>query len=91
MACRESVRQAFDVTDQEVAAAVGERKREEKRSAFDLKPPIAGHRSFPNRFGGHGAEPVIGPRFARTRWRLCPPYACLVSSGGLFRRLRFLQ
>jgi hypothetical protein len=25
---------------------------------------------------GHGAELVIGPRFARTRWRLCPPYIC---------------
>src|ERR1051326_1462590 len=24
---------------------------------------------------GHGAELVIGPRFARTRWRLCPPYS----------------
>jgi hypothetical protein len=30
-----------------VAAAVGERKRIEKRSAFNLEPPIAGHRSFP--------------------------------------------
>src|SRR5262249_30569119 len=27
--------------------------------------------------GGH-VEPVIGPRFARTRW-LCPPYNCLGS------------
>jgi hypothetical protein len=23
--------------------------------------------------GGHVTEPVIGPRFARTRWLLCPP------------------
>jgi hypothetical protein len=30
-----------------VAAATGERKRMEKRSTFDLEPPIAGHRSFP--------------------------------------------
>jgi len=63
--------------DQQIAAAVGERKREEKRSTFDLEPPIAGHQSFPKCFGGHGAEPVVGPRFARTRWHLCPPYACL--------------
>jgi hypothetical protein len=47
-----------------VTAAVGEREREEKRSTFDLEPPIAGHQSFPKRFGGHGAS------------RLCPPYAC---------------
>src|SRR5580700_3417194 len=25
---------------------------------------------------GHGAELVIGPRFARTRWRLCLPSPC---------------
>jgi hypothetical protein len=43
MACRKSVRRAFDVTDQRIAAAAGERKREENRSAFDLEPPIAGH------------------------------------------------
>jgi hypothetical protein len=61
--------------DQKIAAAVGERKRVGKRSAFDLEPPIAGHLSFPKRFGGPGAKPVIGPRFARTRWRLCAPYA----------------
>jgi hypothetical protein len=39
--------QAFDVTDQQIAATVGERKREEKRSALDLEPTIAGHPSFP--------------------------------------------
>jgi hypothetical protein len=64
---------SFSEADQKIAAAVGERKREEKRSTFDLEPPMAGHRSFSNRFGGHGAELVIGPRFARTRWRLSPP------------------
>src|SRR5580700_5598692 len=37
------------------------RKRGEKRSAFDLEPPIAGHQSIPKRFAGHGAELVIGP------------------------------
>jgi hypothetical protein len=26
--------------------AYGEREREEKRSTFDLEPPIAGHSSF---------------------------------------------
>jgi hypothetical protein len=46
---------SFTEADQQIAAAVGERKRVEKRSAFDLEPPIAGHRSFPKRFGGHGA------------------------------------
>jgi len=42
MACRKSVPQAFDVTNQQIAAAVGERKRAEKRLTFDLEPPIAG-------------------------------------------------
>jgi hypothetical protein len=64
MACRKSAPQAFDVTNQLVAAVVGERERVEKRSTFDLEPPIAGHRGFPNRFGGHGAE------------RICPQYRC---------------
>jgi hypothetical protein len=62
-------------TAYQIAAAVDERERVEKRSAFDLEPPIAGHRRFPKRFGEYGAELVIGPRFARTRWRLCSPYA----------------
>jgi hypothetical protein len=62
-----------DAGQQIAAAAVGERKRKEKRSSSDLAPPIATHRSFPNRFGGHGAELVIGPRFARTRWRIAHP------------------
>jgi hypothetical protein len=39
-----------------MAAVIGERKRVEKRSAFDLEPPIAGHQSFTKRFGGRGAE-----------------------------------
>ena len=39
---------SFTEADQLIAAAVGERKREEKRSTFDLEPPVAGHRSFPN-------------------------------------------
>ncbi len=26
--------------------------------------------------GGRGSELVIGPRFARSRWCLCAPYAC---------------
>jgi hypothetical protein len=42
MACRKSVPQAFDVTNQQIAAAVGERKRAEKRFTFDLEPPIPG-------------------------------------------------
>jgi hypothetical protein len=49
------------------AAAVGQRKRVEKRSTFDLPPPIAGHPSSPNRFGGHGAM------------RLYPPYSLVGS------------
>jgi len=64
MACRKSVPQAFDVTDQQVAATVGERERVEKRSAFDLEPAIAGQQSFSIRFGGHGAA------------LHCPPYVC---------------
>jgi hypothetical protein len=43
---------SFSETDQQIAAAVGERKRVEKRSTFDLEAPIAGHQSFPKRFGG---------------------------------------
>ena len=39
--------QALDMTNQQVAATVGERKRVEKRSAFNLEPPIAGHPNFP--------------------------------------------
>jgi hypothetical protein len=31
---------------------VGGRKREEKRSTFDLEPPVAGHRSFPKGLAG---------------------------------------
>jgi mRNA interferase RelE/StbE len=42
--------------------------------AFGANPPYA---CLPYKLGGHGAEPVIGPRFARTRWRLCLPSACL--------------
>jgi hypothetical protein len=72
MASWESVPPALDVTDQEVAAAVGERKREEKCSAFDLQPPIAGRQSFPKRFGGQGAR------------RFCPPYARFFFFLGLF-------
>ena len=37
---------------QQIAATVGEREREERRPTFDLEPPIAGHQSFPKRFGG---------------------------------------
>jgi hypothetical protein len=48
MACRKSVRQAFDVTNQYVATAVGEHEPVQKRFTFDLEPPIAGHLSFPN-------------------------------------------
>src|ERR1700719_1836146 len=57
------------------AATAGERERAEKRAAFDLEPPIAGHRKFPKRCGGHGGA-CHRPRFARAPWRLCPPYAC---------------
>jgi len=55
---------SFAEADQKITAAVGERERVEKRSTFDLEPPIAGHQGFPKRFGGHGAA------------RLCTPYAC---------------
>ena len=44
----------FTEADQQVSATVGERKRAEKRSTFDLEPPMAGHRSFPKRFDGRG-------------------------------------
>jgi hypothetical protein len=85
MPCRKSVPQAFDVTNQQVSAAVGEREREEKRSTFDLEPPIAGHRSFPKRFGERGAELVIGPATSgRTRWRLCRPTLAFEFSTGPF-------
>jgi hypothetical protein len=47
---------SFTEVDQKIAAAVGERKRVEKHSTFDLAPPIAGHQSVPKRFGGHGAS-----------------------------------
>ena len=47
--------QPLDMSDQEVAATVGERKREEKHPGFDLESTIAGHPSFPRGFGGHGA------------------------------------
>jgi hypothetical protein len=39
--------QAFDVTNQQIAAAAGERECVEKRAALDLEPTIAGHPSFP--------------------------------------------
>jgi hypothetical protein len=42
-----------------VAATVGERKHVEKRIAFDLEPPIAGHQSFMKRFGGHSAARLL--------------------------------
>jgi hypothetical protein len=58
--------------DQQVAASAGESKREEKHSTFDLEPPIAGHQSFPKRFGGHGAV------------RLCSPYACFFEASFRF-------
>jgi hypothetical protein len=32
---------------EKIAATVAEREREEKRSTFDLEPPIAGQPSFP--------------------------------------------
>jgi hypothetical protein len=57
---------SFNEANHQIAAAVGERKRIEKRSTFDLGPSIAGHQSFPKRFGGQGAS------------RLCPPYARLL-------------
>src|SRR5208282_741206 len=44
----------------------------------NLKSTIARHQGLPSQFGGHGAEPVIGPRFARTRWRLCPAYTASI-------------
>src|SRR6202035_1573454 len=47
---------SFTEADQHIAVAVVKRMRVEKRSAFDLEPPIEGHRSFPKRFGGHGAS-----------------------------------
>jgi hypothetical protein len=62
---------SFTEADQKIAAAVGERKRFVKRSTFDLEPPIAGHPSFPKRFGGHGAS------------RLCPSYARCLTKGSL--------
>ena len=65
MARRKSVPQAFDVTDQQVAAVVGERKREEKRSAFELASPIAGHQSFSTRFVGTALRAFARPTFAR--------------------------
>jgi hypothetical protein len=66
MGCRESVPQVFDVTNQQVAAAIGEHERVERRSPFDLEPPMAGHWCFPKRFGGQGAE------------RLYSPYTCFI-------------
>jgi hypothetical protein len=33
-------------------------------------PSASVYPSFLKRFGGHGAELVNGPRFARTRWHL---------------------
>ena len=56
---------SFAGVDQQVAASAGERKREEKRSTFDLEPPIAGHQSFPKCFGGHGASRLIHLRLLR--------------------------
>src|SRR5579863_166231 len=47
---------SFAGADQQIAAAIGERKRVVKPSAFDLEPPIAGHQSFRKCFGGRGAE-----------------------------------
>jgi hypothetical protein len=52
--------QSFTEADQHIAAAVVKRMRVEKRSAFDLEPPIEGHRSFPKRFGGHRASRLAG-------------------------------
>lgn len=42
-------------------SVVAERERVEERSAFGLELPIAGHRSFPSRFGGHGATRLCRP------------------------------
>src|SRR6202008_661150 len=44
---------SFTEADQQIPAAVGERRRAEKCSTFDLEPPKTGHQSFPKRFGGH--------------------------------------
>ena len=56
--------QAFDVTNQQFAAAVGERTRAEKRSAFDLEPPKAGHQRFPKSFGATALRAFAGPTLA---------------------------
>src|SRR5580692_314639 len=50
---------SFTEADQQIPVAVGDRRRVEKRSTFDLEPPMAGQRSFPKRIGGHGALPVL--------------------------------
>ena len=44
-----------------------------------------------NRFGGHGAELVIGPRLARTRWRLCPPKLRLLVTASYLSQFRELS
>src|SRR5580704_16668107 len=62
-ACAPCLR-SFTEADQQIAATVGERKRVEKRSSID--------------FSDSGTtELAIGPRFARSRWRLCLPHVCL--------------
>jgi hypothetical protein len=38
---------SFTEADQQIAATVGEHKRKEKRSTFDLEPPIAGISELP--------------------------------------------
>ena len=66
--------QAFDATDEQIAAAVGECEREEERPTFDLKPTIAGHQSLPSRSGGHGLRAFAHPTLllhASIRTRLC--------------------
>jgi hypothetical protein len=42
-----SAPQAFNLPYQQIAVTVGERQREEKCSALDSKPTIAGHPSLP--------------------------------------------
>jgi hypothetical protein len=55
---------SFTETDQQIAAAVGESKREEKRSTFDLEPPIAG--ASRNTLVGTALRAFAHPTLART-------------------------
>src|SRR5579872_82532 len=69
------------MTDQEIAATIGEYEREKGQSAFDLDARITGHLSCRHGFGGHGALRLSPP--TKYYYALSHPHAGLVAVGEL--------